>query len=94
MKLNSNTRKANNFIQRYSASIDEYLTDVYNNPSEQKVEAYKSCYRKMLKMHGSFLRIISYSTFTFTVAWVYPEGQKVMLNVETAYNSYQMEFSE
>lgn len=58
----------------------------------QKIEAFKMCYRKMLKMHGSFLRIISYNTFTFTVAWVYPYDNKVMLNVETAYNSYQIEY--
>ena len=92
MKLNRNTKKAQDFINRYDTSIDEYLSDVYDNPSHAKIEAFKSCYRKMLKMHGSFLRILSYNTFTFTVAWVYPDDNKVMLNVETGYNSYQIEY--
>ena len=92
MKLNRNTKKAKSFIHRYDTSIDEYLTDVYDNPSDAKIEAYKGCYRKMIKMNGVGLRILSYNTFTFTVAWVYPGDNKVMLNVETAYNSYQIEY--
>lgn len=94
MKLNRNTKKAKSFIQQYDVSIDEYLTDVYDNPSDVKIEAFKTCYRKAVKMNGRFLRILSHNTFTFTVGWLYeePETGVLMLNVETAYNSYQIEY--
>lgn len=36
MKLNRNTKKAKSFIHSYDTSIDEYLTDVYDNPSGAK----------------------------------------------------------
>lgn len=94
MKLNRNTKKAKSFIQQYDVSIDEYLTDVYDNPSDAKIEAFKICYKKAVKMNGQCLRILSYNTFMFTVGWLYkePETGVLMLNVETAYNSYQIEY--
>lgn len=94
MKLNRNTKKAQSFINRYDVSIDEYLTDVYDNPSDAKIEAFKTCYRKAVKMNGWFFRILSHNTYTFTVGWVYeePETGVRVLNVETAYKSYQIEY--
>lgn len=94
MKLNRNTKKAKAFIHQYDVSIDEYLTDIYDNPSDAKIAAFKTCYRKAVKMNARFLRILSYNTFVFTVAWLYeePETGVLMLNVETAYNSYQIEY--
>lgn len=93
MKLN-NTKRAANFRSSYNNALFICLTEAYKNSSYSKQRAYADCIKKMLEMGGVGLRIISYNSCFFTVGWLYtdPETGVVMLNVETAYNSYQIEY--
>lgn len=92
MKLN-NTRAAN-FRRSYNNAHIRCLTEAYKNPSISKQRAYAYCIKKMLEMGGFGLRIMGYSTCFFTVGWRYtdPETGVIMLNVETAHNTYQIEY--
>lgn len=94
MKLNKNTQRAAIIRHSYNNALIICLTEAYKNPSISKQSAYADCIKKMLEMGGYGLRIMSYNTCFFTVGWLYtdPETGVIMLNVETAYNSYQIEY--
>lgn len=94
MKLNRNTKKAQHFIDAYSGVLNHTLADCYKNYSSEKERVEENCYEKMLEMGGWGFNIFSFNSMTFTCGWLYddPETGVVMLNVETARNSYQIEY--
>lgn len=94
MKLNRNTKKAKAFRQAYECSYHRTLKDCYKNFSAAKARAEKECIEKMLEMDGWGFNIFSFNCMTFTCGWLYEDKETgvTMLNVETAYNSYQMVF--
>jgi len=94
MKLNRNTKKANRFIDAYKFSCYSSLDDCYKSYSQAKALADASCREKMMEMNGWGFSIFSFNSTTFTCGWLYtdPETGVIMLNVETAYNSYQIEY--
>lgn len=94
MKLNKNTQRAANICHSYDNARIISLTEAYKNPSISKQRAYSVCIKKMLEMGGFGLRIMGYNSCFFTVGWLYtdPKTGVIMLNVETAYNSYQIEY--
>lgn len=94
MKLNRNTKKAQGFIQSYERSEERTLRDCYVSYSYSKAVAEVSCHNKMLDMDGYDFKIMSFNSMTFTCGWLYEDKETgvVMLNVETAYNSYQIEY--
>lgn len=93
MKLNKNTQRAVNICRSYDNARIICLTEAYKNPSIAKQSAYDDCITKMFEMGGFGLRIMSYNSCFFTVGWLYTDSETgvIMLNVETAYNSYQIE---
>ena len=92
MKLNN--KRAENFRSSYDNSLIRCLTEAYKNPSIFKQRAYAGCINKMFEMGGFDLRIMGYNTCFFTVGWRYtdPETGVIMLNVETAHSTYQIEY--
>ena len=94
MKLNKNTQRAANFRRSYNTSLITSLTETYLKPSISKQRAYADCIKKMFEMDGYGLRIMGYNSHFFTVGWLYTESETgvIMLNVETSYNSYQIEY--
>lgn len=94
MKLNRNTKKAKYFRERYECSYNSSLNMCYKNCSQAKAVAEGRCREKMMIMDGWGFNIFSFNSTTFTCGWLYEDKETgvTMLNVETAYNSYQMEF--
>lgn len=92
MKLNNTKRRE--FIRSYNNAFIRTLSEAYKTPSIFKQRAYADCINKMLEMGGYRLRIMGYNSCLFTVGWLYtdPETGVIMLNVETAYNNYQIEY--
>lgn len=96
MKLNRNTKKAQQFIDPYSRVLNPTLAYCYKSYSQAKARAEEACNEKMLQMGGWGFNIFSFNSMTFTCGWLYEDKERevTMLNVETRYNSYQMELLE
>ena len=92
MKLNRNTKKARGFVQQYTFSNKHGLSECYTSYSYAKAVAEVNCRKKMNDMDGFGLKIMSFNSQTFTCGWLYQDKETgdIMLNVETAYNSYQI----
>lgn len=73
-----------------SAMINEgyYLTEVYNNPSKAKINAWEQCVKCCHDENGKNFHICSHNTFNFSVAWETKEG----VRLETACNSYLIKY--
>ena len=94
MKLNRNTKKAQGFVHEYVRTNRVGLNECYNSYSYAKGVAEVRCREKMFDMDGYGFKILSFNCMTFTCGWLFEDKETgvIMLNVETAYNSYQMEF--
>lgn len=94
MKLNRNTKKAQDLIERfYNSEIDNF-GGCYKTCSVAKCRAFYRCTNKCAEMDGWRFRIISFNSQTFTCGWLYvdKETDKIMLNVETYRNTYTIEY--
>lgn len=94
MKLNRNTKKAQDLIERFYNSETFNLEECYGTFSEAKRKAYYECTNKCAKMDGWRFRIISFNTMSFTCGWLYEDKETgvIMLNVETYRNTYTVEY--
>lgn len=94
MKLNRNTKKAQDLIERFYNSEFETLEECYNSCSYAKRMAYYNCLYKCSDMDGWRFRIISFNTMSFTCGWLYEDKETgvIMLNVETYRNTYTIEY--
>lgn len=94
MKLNRNTKKAQDLIERFFISEYDTLEDCYKSCSPAKRRAYFHCTAKCAGMDGWRFRIMSYNSHTFTCGWLYidKETDILMLNVETYCNTYTIEY--
>lgn len=94
MKLNRNTKKAQDIIERFCSSKNFDLEDCYESCSQAKRSAYTRCLRKWVEMGGWRFRIISFNTMSFTCGWLYEDKETgaTMLNVETYRNTYTIEY--
>lgn len=86
-------KKARSFVNQYNNAPYRTIHDCYKQPSQRKVAAWGYCIRKCGEMDGHNITVLSYNSQTFTAAWYYthPDTGVLMLHVETAYNSYDME---
>lgn len=94
MKLNRNTKKAQDLIERFYNSEIDTLEACYNSCSAAKRKAYYDCLHKCVDMDGWRFRIISFNTMSFTCGWLYEDKETgdIMLNVETYRNTYTIEY--
>ena len=94
MKLNRNTKKAQDLIERFYNSEFDTLEECYNSCSSDKRNAYYVYLLKCSVMDGWRFRIISFNTMSFTCGWLYEDKETgvIMLNVETYRNTYTIEY--
>ena len=94
MKLNRNTKKAQDLIDRFNHSTFDMLQDCYKSYSKHKFRAFQECVTKSFEMDGWRFRIISFNTMSFTCGWLYEDKETgvIMLNVETYRNTYTIEY--
>lgn len=94
MKLNRNTKKAQDLIERFYNSEIDTLEDCYEMYSAAKRRAYDYCLNKCADMNGWRFRIISFNSQTFTCGWLYADKETdvIMLNVETYRSTYTIEY--
>lgn len=94
MKLNRNTKKAQDLIERFYNSEIDTLEDCYERCSAAKRKAFYECTKKFSDMDGQRFRIISFNTMSFTCGWLYIDKETgvIMLNVETYRNTYTIEY--
>ena len=94
MKLNRNTKKAQDLIERFYNSEFDTLEDCYNSCSDAKRMAYFNCLYKCSDMDGQRFRIIFFNSQTLTCGWLYIDKETgvIMLNVENYQNTYPIEY--
>ena len=94
MRLNRNTKKAQDLIERFCSSEFDTLEHCYTSCSQAKHRAYYWCTNKCAEMDGWRFRIISFNMDTFTCGWLYEDKETgiIMLNVETYRNTYTIEY--
>ena len=94
MKLNRNTKKAQDLIERFYNSDICTLEECYGAFSSAKRKAFYECTNKCAEMDGWRFRIISFNTMSFTCGWLYEDKETgvIMLNVETYRNTYTIEY--
>ena len=86
-------KRAEGFRLRFMYDEGNILYDVYRNPSAAKMQAFNRCREKCMEMGGYNFCILSHNSQIFTVGWITEdENGAHTLHVETAYNSYEMEF--
>lgn len=82
--INANTKRGQHFIKAYNVSNNYKLLDCYKSYSSAKFHAWLWCLDRYYESNGTGLKVISYNTMKFTVAWQTAEGMRV----ETANGSY------
>lgn len=81
--IKSTTKSGKRYVQMYKISDNECVRDAYANPSLAKIKADNICFNMMHREGGRGYKVISFNSFTFTVAWMSTKG----LRVETPTNS-------
>ena len=87
-------KKARSYVNQYDRIYNPLkLDDVYKSYSLAKLHAWEHCQRMCDNMNGRRLTVLSHNSNFFTAAFEYthPDTGVLMLHVETAYNSYDME---
>lgn len=85
------------YWNRYKFALRHGITtlqDVYKNPSAKKINVYKQYVRTFYDLNGRDFAIISSSSFSFTIAFLYEEDGKKWFLVKTRTNQYISEIKE
>lgn len=92
MKLSESRKNA--FRAAYKTAWQTELRECYTTWSIEKQKAYDYQRRVCYEMKGFEFRILSATTFFFTVGFLFshPETGVVMLHVATGRNIYEFEF--
>lgn len=86
MIITNNKQIRGAYIQ-YQNSSNGSLNDVYKKYSHRKKSGYEYCVKLMNEYHGSDLRILSYSTYEFTVGFIgYIENKKYFFYITRDYD--------
>lgn len=85
------TKKQKALLELYKRATKETLYECYACPSMLKRYAYQDIAMKCHLLHGWRIRIPSYNTFQFSMAFLYQQGGKTMLHYETARNVWDFE---
>ena len=85
-------KKAYYFRTRFIHAEGKTLFEVYDHPSMNKKLAYKQCLEKCYSQGGYDFRIMSHNRHCFTCGWTTGFSGETILHVETALNSYEMEY--
>lgn len=89
IELNYSSAKGRKIFNRASYCIAFTLEEVYNKPSQAKINAYNHCYNEYLKTKNSMgFGICSFNSFQFTCSWIGEVNGENIVRYETANNSY------
>ena len=91
MRINGNTKRGKELLDRAKSNKGNKLYDVYSSFSAKKAKAYDDCYRRFYEddNHANF-HICSANGYQFTVAWQYTDKEtgEVMIHFETKDSIY------
>lgn len=92
MKLSESRKNA--FRAAYKTAWQTELRECYASWSMEKQKAYDYQRRLCYEMKGFEFRILSATTFFFTVGFLFPSPETgvIMLHVATGRNIYEFEF--
>lgn len=83
------TKFERQLYRNYEEATMYTIYDAYKRPSQDKIDAYESCVRRCLAMHGGPWCIPSKNIQCFTFAFMYhKEDGTAWLHYETAQNTY------
>lgn len=85
------TKKQQGLWEQYKRAYKTNLYQCYANPSVAKRAAYRNIQTKCFLLHGWDIRIPSYNTMMFTMAFLYKKDGKTMLHYETPNNTWDFE---
>ena len=89
-------RNLSAYYEQYKRTTATTLSDVYGRYSTKKQDAYDWCMKKMDELEGYGMKVLSATTYHFTVGFLYTDKEtgKLMFDVETSCNSYEWEVVE
>ena len=90
--LNKNTKQAQHFISAYNRAEYTTVNSFYKNPSYEKIRAEQKIFERMSHNGGYGYRILGGNCMMFTAGYTIENGDKKGLIIETAYNTYFIEF--
>lgn len=104
MRLNENTKKAQQMIENYIRCRKKAIngdcrymsvTECYERPSRDKIYIENRIITQMQLNGGENYTITEWNSCTFSCAYIYPDKItcEIMLRYETRYNSYDIPFN-
>lgn len=91
--LNSNTQKAQNFVDNYIYAEYDDVNKFYNKPSYYKKASQEKIMNCMYHLDGWSYRVCGGNSNTYTAGWLVNWQGKTYLIYETAYNTYAIEYN-
>lgn len=85
------TKKQQALWEQYKRATKRELGECYANPSAAKRQAYNCISMQCSMLNGWGIRIPSYNTMMFTMAFLYKEDGKTMLHYVTNKNVWDFE---
>ena len=75
------TKQEQNIVWAYNATQNRGLYECYANPSANKIRAYNQILDEKYEKCGFDLRVLSFNSFMFTVAYTYlnDKGEEVLV---------------
>lgn len=91
--LKKDSAKANRLRAAFERTPNRSLTDCYHEPSHIKKQIWNAISLECAMKHGFSLKVLSYSTSHFTVAFVYPDPETgvCLIQVDTPTHDYCFE---
>lgn len=92
--LKKDSAKANRFRRQFENTPTRSLTDCYRKPSHTKKQIWNTLSLECTMKCGFSLKVLSYNTFHFTVAFVYPDPETgvCLIQVDTPTHDYCFEW--
>lgn len=88
-ELKASTKAGQNIVNRAIINDGYWLDDVYEKPSQTKLNAWEWCFEQYSKDNKAFdFHICSHNTFNFSVAWYTVINGEQAIRMETRDNSY------
>ena len=89
IELKASTKKGQEIIARGSIHKGTILSEVYDNWSSRKENAFDWCRAQYIETENSTgFSICSHNTFMFTCSWVGTKDDENIMRYETPSNSY------
>ena len=89
IELKASTKKGQEILARGNQYDGTYLSDVYDNWSSRKEEAYEWCREQYAETENSTaFSICSHNSFMFTCSWVGTKDGENIMRYETPSKSY------